>query len=107
MATASPDGNRVGTIIQSMFARIIILWVRAERESTRRESLAQPHARQHRRQLRRVGADHKRYRSAVRIGPAPDMRRHVPRIAAKPAPDTSGNSQRELHEWQIEDQVLR
>jgi hypothetical protein len=52
MATAPRDGNRVGAIIQSMFARIKKLWVRAERESSDAESVAQPHARQAERQLR-------------------------------------------------------
>jgi hypothetical protein len=36
MAMAPPDGNRVGMIIQSMFARIKNLWVRAGRENSRR-----------------------------------------------------------------------
>jgi hypothetical protein len=33
MATVVPDGNRVGAIIQSMFARIKDLWARAERDA--------------------------------------------------------------------------
>jgi hypothetical protein len=52
MATASRDGNRVGAIIQSMFARIKKPWVRVGRESSDAESVAQPHARQAERQLR-------------------------------------------------------
>jgi hypothetical protein len=45
MAIVLPDGNRVGAIIQSMFARIKILWARGERKSSsRRISLTESFA---------------------------------------------------------------
>jgi hypothetical protein len=71
MATAPADGNRVGAIIQSMFARIKNLWVGDERQNPAAESsdwpesFAQRRAQQGRRQLRCDCAEIERYRSAV------------------------------------------
>jgi hypothetical protein len=54
MATRPLDGNRVGAIIQSMFARIKYLWVCAGRKLQDAESVVQRHARRGARQLRRA-----------------------------------------------------
>jgi hypothetical protein len=71
MATAPANGNRVGAIIQSMFARIKNLWVGDERQipaaesSDWPESFAQRRAQQGRRQLRCDRTQIERYPRAV------------------------------------------